>query len=106
MMDIRQILVTSLALLALLPSPLRADPLTPEEEQFLLCKNNVGTWIDSTAAVNVVKELGYEAFKLTVEKGCYEVTAYDRDKNVFEFYIHPISGELLLKKRKPRPLGP
>lgn len=81
----------------------QADPLNPEEKQYLLCKDvSVKSWGNQLDIEQIVKNLGYTPFNSRIEKGCWEVKAYDTHNEIYEFYIHPVSQEIVLRKHKPK----
>ena len=80
--------------------PAHADPL-PEEAQSILCKNvPISSWGDPKEVIDQVKDLGFEPFNIRIEKGCWEVKAHDPQGEVYEFYVHPVSKEVVLRKHK------
>ena len=79
-----------------------ADPIQPEEPQFILCKNiPIKAWGDPAEIVKQIEDLGYTILNLRIEKGCWEVKTFDSNHQVYEFYVHPISKDIVLKKHKP-----
>lgn len=91
--------VTSFALAA----PAHADPLQPEEVQSMLCKDvPISSWGDPKEIIQQIKDLGYDPFKIRIEKGCWEVKAFDPQREVYEFYVHPVSKDIVLRKHKPK----
>lgn len=87
-------------------TPARAAPQQPEEVQTILCKNiPINRWGDPAEIIQKVKDLGYQPLNIRIEKGCWEVKALDAQREVYEFYIHPISHEIVLRKHKPDESG-
>lgn len=83
-------------------APAFADPLTPEEPQFVLCeKVSLHAWGDPKEIEMQVQDLGYEPISTRIEKGCWEVKAINARQDVFEFYIHPATKDVVMQKQKP-----
>ena len=81
--------------------PAYADPLQPEEEQFQLCRGaSIKDWGDPKEIEQKIQDMGYTLIGLRIEKGCWEAKAFDAQKEVYEFYIHPVSKEVILRKHK------
>lgn len=86
--------------------PAHADPLQPEEVQSVLCKDvPISSWGDPKEIIQQIKDLGYDPFKIRIEKGCWEVKAFDPQREVYEFYVHPVSKDIVLRKHKPKGMG-
>lgn len=99
-------LIAAMCLMAFVISPTGnaalADPLQPEELQNQICtKVPMSAWGDPAEIQKQIEDLGYTAINVRIEKGCWEVKAFDADNQVFEFYVHPVSKEIVLKKHKP-----
>lgn len=97
----RTMMLLTILLSATYVLPVQADPITPEEEQFRLCSGtSAKDWGDQKEIEQQVVELGYTLINVRIEKGCWEVKAFDAQKEVYEFYIHPVSKEIVLRKHK------
>ena len=83
-------------------TPALADPLQPEELQTQICsKVPIEAWGDPGEIQTMIEEMGYTTLNVRIEKGCWEVKAVDGERQVYEFYVHPVSKEIVLKKHKP-----
>lgn len=81
--------------------PVYADPISPEEKQFQLCSGtSAKDWGSQEEVEQQVIDLGYSLISVRIEKGCWEVKAFDPQKEVFEFYIHPVTKEIVMRKHK------
>lgn len=88
-----------------LAAPAHADPLQPEEVQSMLCKDvPISSWGDPKEIIQKIKVLGYDPFNIRIEKGCWEVKAFNPQREVYEFYVHPVSKDIVLRKHKPKGL--
>lgn len=79
-----------------------ADPIQPEEPQYLLCKKvPMKAWGDPAEIQKQIEDLGYTITNVRIEKGCWEVKAFDANDQVYEFYVDPVSKDIVLKRHKP-----
>ena len=84
-----------------------ADPLQPEEPQSQICTQvPMSAWGDPAEIQKLIEDMGYTTMNVRIEKGCWEVKAFDADHQVFEFYVHPVSKDIVLKKHKPAESAP
>jgi hypothetical protein len=94
----------ALAALVALPAisrPALADPLNPEEPQYQLCSGtSAKDWSNQKDVEQLIIDKGYTLINVRIEKGCWEVKAFDPQREVFEFYVHPVSHEIVLIKHK------
>lgn len=94
------VLVVALTALVVAP-PALADPLNPEEPQFQLCRGtSAKDWGNQKDIEQLIIDKGYTLINVRIEKGCWEIKAFDAQREVFEFYVHPVSRELVLRKHK------
>ena len=57
-------------------------------------------WSSEEEVMQTVRDMGFTPTAIKVEKGCWEIKAYNAEKQVYEFYIHPTRGDLMMRRYK------
>ncbi|VAX07254.1 hypothetical protein MNBD_ALPHA03-2086 [hydrothermal vent metagenome] len=64
------------------------------------CGDSSGQWMPDEVAKSKATELGYDVRRIKREDGCLEIYAFDKNGNMVELFMNPVSGEVVQIKNK------
>lgn len=86
-----------LTALALTIAAMAVSPAIADDD--VRCTGTGGQWMSSDSARAKAVAMGYDVRRIKTEGSCYEISAIDRNGARVEFYLNPVSGEVVTTSR-------